>query len=95
VTLQPRQHRVLTALRVAHFGRVTVDEATFLTVDGWVDGYALCHPSLGGSEGLRRLRELRALGHRIDRRQHPVRGRTSQQYRLDLSHETYEQETLG
>lgn len=82
--LQPRQANVLRALRSAHFGRVFVaDEVTFLTADGWVEGYALCHPAIGGSEGLRRLRELRELGWSIERRLHPVKGRTAQQYRLD------------
>lgn len=51
---------------------------------GWVDGYELCHPSIGGSEGLRRLRELRAEGHRIEKRLKPNRpeGSTVYQYRL-------------
>lgn len=34
----------------------------------WIDGYVLCHPNIGGSEGLRRLRELRAEGHKIEKR---------------------------
>jgi hypothetical protein len=28
----------------------------------WVSGYELTHPLVGGSEGLRRLREIRASG---------------------------------
>lgn len=85
--LQPRQAKVLEALRAALFGRVArTGEFTFYTYDGWIDGYALCHPGIGGSEGLRRLRELREKGWKIDRRKHPIYGRTTQQYRLDVSH---------
>lgn len=50
--------------------------------DGWVDGHVLCHPALGGSEGLRRVRELRADGVDIEKRNHPDRGRSTVQYRL-------------
>lgn len=50
--------------------------------DGWVDGYVLCKPELGGSEGLRRVRELRADGVDIEKRNHPDRGRATVQYRL-------------
>ena len=46
----------------------------------WHDGYALCHPGIGGSEGLRRLRELREDGHDIEMRRVP--GRNTRQYRL-------------
>ena len=31
----------------------------------WVGGPSLCNQAVGGSEGLRRLRELRALGYGI------------------------------
>lgn len=36
--------------------------------DPWVVGHEICHPSVGGSEGLRRLRELRADGYEIVKR---------------------------
>lgn len=51
----------------------------------WHDGYDLCHPSVGGSEGLRRLRELRADGHSIAKRLKPDRpyGSSVHQYRLE------------
>lgn len=34
----------------------------------WVPGYELTKPGVGGTEGLRRLRELRAEGHKIEKR---------------------------
>lgn len=83
-----RQERVLAALELAwRSGRLIYigagsPELNVKTPDGWVDGWALCHPAIGGSEGLRRVRELRALGHEIEMRPHPVHGRTTRQYRL-------------
>lgn len=48
----------------------------------WVDGSLLTLPNVGGSEGLRRLRELRdADGWPIERRPHPESA-TAWQYRL-------------
>lgn len=48
----------------------------------WVDGSDIATANVGGSEGLRRLRELReADGWPIERRPHPTRA-TSWQYRL-------------
>lgn len=48
----------------------------------WVDGSDIATADVGGSEGLRRLRELReADGWPIERRPHPTRA-TSWQYRL-------------
>jgi len=38
---------------------------------GWVDGPELASPEVGGSEGLRRLRELRSAGWNIESRRHP------------------------
>lgn len=46
----------------------------------WVDGHVLCHPKIGGSEGLRRVRELRAAGHNIEMR--TLADRTTRQYRI-------------
>ena len=37
----------------------------------WVDGFALASPEVGGSEGLKRLRELRAAGWPIEKRPKP------------------------
>lgn len=59
-------------------------EDALLRGDGWVDGYELCHPAIGGSEGLRRLRELRADGMPVEKRLKPGRpkGSTVYQYRI-------------
>lgn len=46
----------------------------------WVYGPELANPSVGGSEGLRRLRELRAQGHPIEARKRE--GRQGWEYRL-------------
>jgi biotin operon repressor len=48
----------------------------------WVDGPDLANERVGGSEGLKRLRELRAAGHPIEERRHPGPGRDIWQYRL-------------
>jgi hypothetical protein len=37
----------------------------------WIDGFALAAPEVGGSEGLKRLRELRAAGFPIEKRPKP------------------------
>lgn len=49
---------------------------------GWVDGPDISNETVGGSEGLKRLRELRADGHEIKMRQHPDPNRDIWQYRL-------------
>lgn len=46
----------------------------------WVPGPVLASPEVGGSEGLRRLRELRAQGHPIEKRR--VKGKIAWEYRL-------------
>lgn len=48
----------------------------------WHDGPELTHPAVGGSEGLRRLRELRAKGYHI-RMRLKAKGKTTRQYRLE------------
>lgn len=48
----------------------------------WVDGPDLANAAVGGSEGLKRLRELRAAGWMIEKRKHPDPRRTIWQYRL-------------
>ena len=47
----------------------------------WVGGPALCNQAVGGSEGLRRLRELRALGYNIEKIKLPEQNYFS--YRLE------------
>lgn len=65
VTLGERQQRVFDVL-----------------ADGkWHDGPELTHPGVGGSEGLRRLRELREKGYPIEMRL-KAKGKTTRQYRL-------------
>jgi len=57
---------------------------TYLTLrkDEWVDGPDIANERIGGSEGLRRLRELRADGYVIQQRRHPEPERAIWQYRL-------------
>jgi len=50
----------------------------------WHDGHELTHPAVGGSEGLRRLRELREKGYMIEMRK-KAKGLTTRQYRLERS----------
>lgn len=52
--------RVLAWAQVAGAIRVEVagEDVTIPTPDGWVGGWILCHPSIGGAGGDRRLREL-------------------------------------
>lgn len=57
-------------------------EIHFQALDGWLDAWILHHPSVGGSEGLRRVRELRSAGHDIEMRRHPSKERETRQYRL-------------
>lgn len=49
-------------------------------MDRWVDGYDLADPTVGGSEGLRRLRELRKTGYPIEKQRKP--GSAAFQYRM-------------
>lgn len=46
----------------------------------WTPGYELTKPGTGGSEGLRRLRELRAQGYDIKSRR--IEGSNAFEYRL-------------
>ena len=48
----------------------------------WVDGTAIASAEVGGSEGLKRLRELRQAGYNIRMRKHPDPRRDIFQYRL-------------
>lgn len=57
--------------------------ARLLAADGrWVDGTEIASAHVGGSEGIRRLRELRAEGRLIEERRHPDPRLTRWQYRL-------------
>lgn len=58
-----RKELVLRALRASSGMRDSM---------GWVPGHYLTSPLIGGSEGLRRLRELRADGYRIEMRRGPL-----------------------
>lgn len=51
-------------------------------LNAWVDGPELANEMVGGSEGLKRLRELRDDGHRIVMRPHPNKSRDIFQYKL-------------
>ena len=55
--------------------------AKLMEVGDWVDGSKLATESVGGSEGLRRLRELIAEGYPIEKRRHPDLSRDIWQYR--------------
>lgn len=59
-----RKDRVLNALRPRR----------------WVPGHELTKPDIGGSEGLRRVRELRSEGYEIKMRRQP--GKQTHEYRL-------------
>jgi len=48
----------------------------------WVDGPDISNPEIGGSEGLKRFRELRAEGHLVQTRRHPDPRRDIFQYRI-------------
>lgn len=48
----------------------------------WIDGPMLANVVVGGSEGLKRLRELRLEGYPIEMRKHPDPDRDIWQYRL-------------
>lgn len=48
----------------------------------WVNGTELATEEVGGSEGLRRLRDLRIDGYSIQQRRHPDSDRDIWQYRL-------------
>jgi DNA-directed RNA polymerase subunit RPC12/RpoP len=53
-----------------------------LTPNQWVDGPDLASEWVGGSEGLKRLRELRGEGYPIEKRWHPESKRKIFQYRI-------------
>jgi|GEM_PF-4019140 len=61
----------------------------------WVQGWELADPEIGGSEGLRRLRELRQLlkeqGYTIEKRR-PFHEQTAWDYRMVIDQEVVPQE---
>lgn len=76
-------------LKTAHKGIVVttrkqqVLDRLSLTLNRWVDGPELASERVGGSEGHRRIRELRAAGYQIEQRRHPDAERRGVfQYRL-------------
>jgi len=77
--LTPRQAAVLALLTAGRQGWILLDGGKYLCPDGWVDGWYFVHPLSGGMEGLRRLRELRAMGYKIESR--PKAGSPAWQYR--------------
>lgn len=82
--MSTRREEVLKALeQAAEEGVLTVDGRLYRCEGGWTDGWLLCHWSIGGTEGLRRLRELRAKGHTI--RMRKIEGRSTRQYRLQAA----------
>lgn len=78
-----RKELVLAALTQAKtHGHINVGGRLVATADGWVD-HPLLLGTIGGTEGLRRLRELREDGHTIEMRKHPDPARDgTNQYRL-------------
>lgn len=65
----------------------------------WVDAHTLTHPAIGGSEGLRRLREIRASlppGYRIEKRRKRSGDKLTHtyQYRLVRTSESLAAEQL-
>lgn len=63
-----RRETVLKSLRAARRGKLTVAGKAVKTTGGWVDGAVLTNDEIGGTHGLRRLRELRATGTNIEKR---------------------------
>ena len=48
----------------------------------WIEGPSIASPEVGGSEGLKRVRELRDEGHHIETKKHPDKNRDIWLYRL-------------
>jgi hypothetical protein len=76
-----RRELVHNALKAARRGKLTVNGQAVKTPAGWVPGHLLTHPEIGGTEGLRRLRELRTDGLAIEMKA-IGNGSAAYQYRL-------------
>jgi hypothetical protein len=72
--------RVHGALKHARRNKLEVNGEPIPTPAGWVSGWTLSRPEIGGTEGLRRLRELRAHGENNEMRR--IVGSTAFEYRL-------------
>lgn len=59
----------------------------------WVDGPEISNEVIGGSEGLKRFRELRQEGYMVQTRKHPDPGRDIFQYRLVSQGRVYDEST--
>ena len=71
MTMLPRSMPVLDKKRL----RTARERVQFLMSDGgWHSSVDICAPENGGSEGLRRLRELRKLGLNVEKRRQKVDG---------------------
>lgn len=65
----------------ARSGTVSIDGTTHTTPAGWVPSDLV--REVGGRDGLRRLRELRSAGYRIDKRRPAGKNRTTRfEYKL-------------
>lgn len=83
-TLETAKENVLTALAFARLqDHLVINGVTYVTKDGWVPGYVLSLPSVGGEAGKRRKRDLVADGWRIEKRK--KRDSNSYEYRLDVT----------
>lgn len=72
--------RVHLALKQARKNRLEIAGERVQTKAGWVPGWTLSRPEVGGTEGLRRLRELRKDGVDIEMRR--IDGSMAFEYRL-------------
>lgn len=79
-TKTTRRDLVHNALKSARRGKLVVDGKQVKTSAGWVPGHLLTSPAVGGTEGLRRLRELRNSGVRIEMKK--IEGSSAYQYRI-------------
>lgn len=70
-----------------HHRRLKVARYLYENQGRWIPGYELANSEVGGSEGLKRLRELRAKGWPIDKRK--VTGSTAYEYRLSVDRQRY------
>lgn len=80
-TRETAKNNVLRALALARTqGYLLVDGASYPIKEGWVPGYVLTHPSIGGESGKRRKRELEEQGWIIQKRK--KRESNAYEYRL-------------